>query len=841
MSKALLDELLESRILVLDGAMGTQIQSFELTPPDFGGRDYFGCNEYLNITRPDVIEEIHSRYLEAGADIIETNSLCSSSLELAEFHLENQSFEICQRAAEIARKMANKYSSSTKPRFVAGNVGPTNRLVNVTGNISFDQIKAVFKPLISGLISGGAHIIIFETFPDTSNIKAAVTALKEVCKENSIRIPFIISVTVEPNGKMLAGQTIEALYTSVQHFEPFAVGINCGLGPKEVGEYIKALRTLSGCYVSLYPNAGFPDENGNFTLSAAEYCQALSQLLEEKYVNIIGGCCGTTPTHINALAKYVETITPEIPGKKYQTMVSGLENLVFAEENRPVIIGERTNMSGSKKFRELIRAKEFDKASEIAKLQVLKGAQIIDISLSDTETDEIDNIKRFYPLALKKIRTPVMIDSSASAPVLEEALKLVQGKGIINSINLENEKRFDDIAQLAQKYGAALIVLLIDEKGMAITKERKLTIAARAYDRLRNMHHIPESSIIFDSLVFSLGTGVEQFYLSAGATFAALAEIKKKYPGCKTSLGISNASFGLPAAGREALNSTYLYHAVKAGLDMAIVNSQKMVRYAALTQKEKELCRQMLYNNTKAVVEQFSDYFGDKKIKAKTTGVHVGLPLEKRLQYYIIEGIKTGLIDDLEGALKKYSPLEIINTHLMEAMAEVGKRFNANELTVIDVLQSAEVMKAAVDYLQPHLNVNDILTRGKILLATVKGDVHDIGKNLVGIILANNGYEVIDLGVKVDSQTISHAVKEHCPHAIGLSGLLVKSAQEMCITAEYLKNEGIDIPIYVGGAALSQAFAHNKIKPHYHGPVIYAQDAVKALKLLNDHLHKNSS
>lgn len=823
----------KERVLLLDGAMGTQIQSFGLGAEDFGGEAMVGCNEHLNLTRPDVIAAIHDRYLEAGADIIETNSLCSSEIELEEFGIEGLSYDVARAAAEIARGSADRFSTEDKPRFVAGNIGSTNKLLNLSQGITFDRMVEIYKPLVKGLVDGGADVILFETFADTSNLKAGLLALDQVFKELDVDLPVMISVTIESNGTMLAGQSLEALYASVRHFKPFAVGINCGLGPGQAAETIEWLTERSDFFVSLYPNAGLPDENGRFTLGAEDFAAELAPVIQQGQVNIVGGCCGTTPEHIRKLSELTAEAKPRLVEPQPASLVSGLELVEFTDQNRPVMIGERTNMSGSKKFRKLIRGGEFDQASDIGKLQVMGGAQILDVNLADTESDESENISRFYPLLLKKVKAPLMIDSSSPAGVIEEALKLAQGKCLINSINLEDEARFREVAALAGRYGAALIVLLIDENEMAVTLKQKLEVAERSFRILTEELGIGAEDIVFDPLVFAVGTGDQKFFGCAKATIEAVAELKKRFPGTRTSLGISNVSYGLPAAGREALNSAMLYHAVQAGLDMAIVNSEKIVRYGNLTDDEKQLCREMLYNNTADVVKQFIDYYGDRKVKAKAAPDYRNLPLEERLQYYIVEGLKQGLVEDLEEALKQHAPLDIINRFLMTGMATVGKRFNNRELTVIEVLQSAEVMKAAVEHLEQYLEPSQTVSKGKILLATVKGDVHDIGKNLVEMVISNNGYDVVDLGINVDNHALIEGIKKHKPDAVGLSGLLVRSAQHMLTVARDLEAEGISIPVLVGGAALSQSFTDGKLQPGYSGKVLYAADAVDGLQKMD--------
>lgn len=839
--KKTIAQVLAERILILDGAMGTQIQNYNLKESDYGCAEYYGCNEYLNITNPDIIVDIHNHYFENGADIVESNSFGCNALVLAEYGLADKTYELAKLAGELAKKSANHFTTENRTRYAAGSVGPTNKLLNIGSNIAFAELKESYKTQIRGLIDGGVDLILLETFPDTSNIKAAGTAFMEICAEKKVKIPLMISVTIERNGTMLAGQKIDALYHSIKHFNPLSVGLNCGLGAAEMEEHVRALSEICGCFISIHPNAGLPDENGVYQETPAEFAEIVKKMAEKGYLNIVGGCCGTSPEHIRLLDAKLSSIKPRQPLFHNNSIATGIEIQEFTAENRPVIVGERSNMSGSLKFKKLIRNKKFEAAAEIAKLQASKGAQVIDINLSDTESDELQSIQTLYPLVLKKIKAPIMIDSTGGTEIFETALQYIQGKAIINSISFENVSRFENITVLAQKYGAMLLVMLIDQTGMATTLERKIQVADMIYAELTGRFGFPEEDIVFDCLVFPVATGDENYYKAAQYTIEAIEAIKKKYPRTKTSLGVSNGSFGLPEAGREALNSAYLYYATKAGLDMAIVNSEKIVRYSSLSDEEKMLCNLLLFDNTADNVKKFVEFYSGKKAKAESIDLESSnLTAEEKLAVFLQEGLKTGLEAALNVAMTSRRPLAVVNEVLMPAMGEVGRRFNANELTVIEVLQSAEVMKAAVDYLKPFMEKNETAAKGKMVLATVKGDVHDIGKNLVDIVLSNNGYEIVDIGIKVDSEALINAVREHQPQVIGLSGLLVKSAQQMMTTAEDLKNAGIHIPIFVGGAALSARFALTRIKPRYDGPIIFARDAVEALSLMDRYFSADS-
>jgi 5-methyltetrahydrofolate--homocysteine methyltransferase len=824
-------ETMKHRILVLDGAMGTMLQQKALTAEDFGGKQYEGCNEYLVMTRPDVIEDIHRAYLEAGADIIETNTFGATSLVLAEYDLSSFAFAINKRAAELARRVADAFTTPDWPRFVAGSIGPTTKSLSVTGGTTFDALVDTYAEQAKGLIAGGVDLLLIETAQDLLNVKAASIGIKRAFAELGVELPIMISGTIEPMGTTLAGQNIEALYVAVEHLNPISVGINCATGPELMRDHVRALSALSTTGVSCYPNAGLPDEEGHYHETPSSFAKKLSEFADQGWLNIVGGCCGTTPEHIRALRRAVEGKRPRAFAAGHPHAVSGLEAVFLENDNRPILVGERTNVIGSRKFRRLITQGNFEAASEIARAQVKSGAQVIDVCLADPDRDEMADMANLIPYVVKKVKVPLMIDST-DARVLELALKYSQGKAIINSTNLEDgEKRLAECARLATTYGAALVVGTIDEVGMAVSRERKLEIAMRLVELLTTKYGMKEEDIIIDALTFPVGTGDEKYIGSARETIEGIRLIKAHLPNCPHILGISNVSFGLPPAGREVLNSVFLYHATKAGLDYAIVNTEKLERYASIPAAEKELAERLLFETNDKVVAEFTGFYREKKVENKAQ-INT-LPLNERLARYIVEGTKEGLIQDLDLALQTAAPLDIINGPLMDGMNEVGRLFNNNELIVAEVLQSAEVMKAAVAHLEPFMEKTESATKGKILLATVKGDVHDIGKNLVEIILANNGFEVVNLGIKVAPEQLIQAYRHHKPDMIGLSGLLVKSAQQMVVTADDLKVAGIDVPLLVGGAALTKKFAMTKIADAYGGTVLYAKDAMSGLDLAN--------
>lgn len=834
MAQTLFEQQLKQKIIILDGAMGTMIQAQNLTADDFGGEEYEGCNEYLIITAPHIIEQIHREYLEAGADVIETNTFGATSIVLDEYNLGNLAEEINYEAAKIAKRAVDDFSTENHPRFVAGAMGPTTKTLSVTGGATFEQLKAAYEEQARGLIRGGVDVLLLETSQDLLNVKAAFLGIKAASKQLNKQIPLLISGTIEPMGTTLAGQSIEAFYISVEHMNPVAVGLNCATGPEFMAEHIRALSDLSTTAVSCYPNAGLPDEEGRYHETPESLSAKIKAFADKGWLNVAGGCCGTTPAHIAAIAKSLEGIPPRKPSPDHPHAVSGIEPFIYEDVSiRPLFVGERTNVIGSRKFKRLIAEGKFEEASEIARAQVKNGAHIIDICLADPDREEMEDMEQFIQEIVKKVKVPLMIDST-DEEVIECAFKYCQGKNIINSINLENgEERFEKVTPLIHRYGGALVVGTIDEAGMGVTAERKLEIALRSHDLLVNKYHINPNDIIFDPLVFPAGTGDEQYFRAAKETVEGIRLIKEKLPMCQTILGVSNVSFGLPPAGREVLNSVFLYHCTKAGLDYAIVNTEKLERFASIPEAEVRMAEELLFETSEKALADFTEFYRGKKKEKKIDTKQLSLP--ERLAGYVIEGTKEGLLEDLQKALEEYpSPLAIINGPLMDGMSEVGRLFNDNQLIVAEVLQSAEVMKTSVSFLEPFMEKSDSSSsKGKILLATVKGDVHDIGKNLVDIILNNNGYDVVDLGIKVAPSELIEAVRREKPNLIGLSGLLVKSAQQMVLTAQDLKEAKIDIPILVGGAALSRKFTTNKIAPEYNGLVVYAKDAMDGLALAN--------
>jgi 5-methyltetrahydrofolate--homocysteine methyltransferase len=856
---------LETRILVLDGAMGTMLQDRHPTTADFGSAGLDNCLEILCRTHPEWILSIHRANLEAGADILKTNSFQGSPIVLADFGIENQAHELNVLAAKLARQAADEFSTSAKPRFVAGSLGPTNKSLTLRADVSFAQLRDAYYVQARGLLEGGADLLLFETCYDTRNLKAGLLAVHRLERELGARIPLMLSGTIERWGAMLAGQTVEAFYASVAHIDLVAIGLNCATGPDLMTDHIRTLAQMASTRISCHPNAGLPNEEDKYLETPESLTRQLAKFIDQGWLNLVGGCCVTTPDHIRAIARMAEGRAPHrVNPPSHRAYYSGIE-LVEAEENvRPLIVGERTNVIGSRLFKAMVAAEKWEEASEIARWQVKNGAHVVDVCLQSSDREEMKDIGPFYAKLMPKIKAPVMVDTTDPLAI-ESALMWCQGKSIINSINLEDgEEKFARVCPLARTYGAALVVGAIDEdpqQAQAFTRARKLAVAQRSVKLLTEKYGIPPEDIIIDPLVFPCATGDENYIGGAVETIEAIRLVKANIPYVKTILGVSNISFGLPSAAREVVNSVFLYHATKAGLDLAIVNAEGLQRFASIPDHERHLAENLLFNTPapdipapqdwreqtreqKMAINQFhiaaiSDHFRGAGRREKKKVAE--LPLDERLVHYIVEGTKDGLIPDLNRKLEEgANPLEIINGPLMDGMGEVGRLFNNNELIVAEVLQSAEAMKAAVGHLQQFMQKADTVARGKIVLATVKGDVHDIGKNLVEIILANNGYEVVNLGIKVPPDLLIEAWREHQPDAIGLSGLLVKSAHQMVTTASDFKDNGVAVPLLVGGAALSEKFTNARIGPAYGSPTFYAKDAMTGLRIMNELMDPNT-
>ncbi len=863
--------------------MGTMLQAYRPSAEDFGGPGREGCNEVLCLSHPEWVLQIHRAYLDAGADIIETNSFQGSPLALGEFGLTDQTYALNRLAATLARQAADERATPGKPRFVAGAMGPTTRSLTLRGDATFATLRDGYYQQARALVEGGVDTLLIETGIDTRNIKAALLAVRALERELDTRIPLMVSATIERWGTMPAGQSVEALWVSLSHAGLLSIGLNCGTGPDLVADHVRTLAGIASTCVSCHPNAGLPDEDDTYPETPEAFAGQLELFVRRGLLNIVGGCCGTTPAHVRALAQLVEghpPRTPPLPSRR--SWYSGIDVVEADDSTRPLIVGERTNVVGSRVFRQLVADGKWDEASEIARWQVGNGAQIIDVCLESSDRDERADIEPFYAALTSKIRAPVMIETSDPV-ALEQALTWCQGKGVINSISLEDgERQFERVCPFARDYGAALVVSTVDEdsaQAQAVTRERKLAIAERAVDLLTGKYGIPPEDIIIDPLVFPCAAGDEHYVGGVHETLHAIELIKERIPFVRTILGVSAVSFGLPQAARAVVNSVLLYHATRAGLDLAIVNAERLERFASIPPEERRLAEQLLFNvpandaedeslrvapadprdqtpeqrvalnrcHTAAIASHFRARrahvlrlrvgrgVSHSDLDEHAVTAHEHETLDARLSRYVIEGTRDGLTADLDRRLREgVSPLRIVNGPLMAGMAEVGRLFASNELIVTEVLQSAETMHQAVRYLNRFMEKSTDLARGTFVLATVKGDVHDIGKNLVDIILSNNGYRVVDLGIRVPPDELIGACRRESPDAIGLSGLLVKSAHQMVATASDLREHGIDVPLIVGGAALSEGFVRTRIAPAYGGPTFYARDAMEGLRIMNE-------
>lgn len=864
-------QLAEEKILVLDGAMGTMIQKHRLSEEDFRGerfRDHHlplkGNNDILVLTRPDVIKSIHTAYLEAGADIITTNTFNANAVSMADYGTEDLVYEINRQAAVIALEAIKEYEekTGTADHFVAGTLGPTNKTASMSADVTdpgarsvtFDALVSAYYEQARGLVDGGADILLVETVFDVLNAKAALFAIDTLLEEKGITLPVMVSGTItDASGRTLTGQTLEAFLISVSHFPLFSIGLNCALGAEQLRPFVEELAAKSPFLVSAHPNAGLPNQFGEYDQSSDFMAATVREYISEGWVNIIGGCCGTTPAHIKAIAAEAAKGTPrEIPEIKKYTRLSGLEALVITPETNFVNIGERTNVSGSMKFARLIREENYTEALAIARNQVEGGAQVIDICMDEAMLDSEKAMVKFVNLVMSEpdiARLPLMIDSS-KWNVIESALKCIQGKSIVNSISLkEGEESFLKYARLIRKYGAAAVVMLFDEKGQADTFERRIEVAERSYNLLVKKAGFPPEDIIFDPNVLAIATGIEEHNNYAVNFINATAWIKKNLPYAKVSGGISNLSFSFRGNDRvrEAMHSVFLYHAINAGLDMGIVNAGMLQVYSEIEPTLLKLTEDVVLNRRKDATERLVKYAESLKQEGKKeekTDEWRSLPVEERIKHALIRGIDTFIESDAEEARQKYSTaIRVIEEPLMRGMNEVGDLFGAGKMFLPQVVKSARVMKKAVAYLAPFIEKESEGKKktkaGKVLLATVKGDVHDIGKNIVGVVLSCNSYEVIDLGVMVPADVIiENAVREDVS-VIGLSGLITPSLEEMVHVASEMKKRGLKQPLLIGGATTSEIHTAVKIEPSYNQPVVHVKDASKAAGVIASLLDKN--
>ncbi len=830
---------MEERVLVWDGAMGTMLQEVDLTLEDFDGLE--GCNEVLVRTRPDVVEGIHRAYLEAGADVVETNTFGATSLVLSEYGLEKEASTLNQKAARIARKAADGFSTSDRPRFVAGSMGPTTRLVTL-GHVDFDDLYSIYLEQARGLIEGGVDLLQIETCQDLLQIKCAVSASREAMDVLGIEVPIFVTITMETTGTMLVGSDVAAALATIEALPVDGIGLNCATGPDLMQEHVRFLGANSTRKVLILPNAGLPqnvDGQTVYDLTPKELAKFHRRFVEDFGVSAVGGCCGTTDAHIKAVAEEVRSLVPRTRPSHYSPHVASLYGAVaLDQESGPLIVGERTNANGSKKFRETMLAEDWDGLVEIAKGQAREGAHILDVCTAYVGRDEVRDMSEVVQRFVTQVPIPIMVDSTQT-DVLEAALKLIPGRPVINSINLEDgEPRADEICRLARKYGAALVALTIDEDGMAKTWEKKLEVAKRIHGIVTKRHGLSSDSLLFDPLTFTIASGDEDSRDAGIQTLKGLEAIKRELPGVRTLLGLSNISFGLKAYPRRILNSVYLHEALEHGLDAAIMNSGKIIPIHKLSDEDLEVTLDLIYDRRREGYDPlfaFIDRFGARTAKAESNKQdEMDLPVEERLQRRIVDGNKTGIEVHLEEAMESHKPLEIINRILLEGMKTVGELFGSGQMQLPFVLQSAETMKHCVAFLEPFLDKIDGSEKGILVLATVRGDVHDIGKNLVDIILSNNGYKVVNLGIKQPLENILKAAEEHKAHAIGMSGLLVKSTVVMKENLELMGEKKWETPVICGGAALSRSYVEKDLREAYGNPVFYGKDAFTGLHLMDE-------
>ncbi|MCM2267156.1 MAG: homocysteine S-methyltransferase family protein [Elusimicrobiales bacterium] len=821
-------KLFAQGVPVFDGAMGTYLQDFGLKEADYAGHE--GLNEMLSVSRADVVARIHEDYLAAGADFIETNTFGANAAVLAEYGLAGKVRDFNLASARLARAAADKFSQAGRRRYVAGSVGPTNKALFVTGGLTFDALRGIYLEQIDALLEGGADLLLIETAHDTLNLKAALAAVRFGFKKTGREVPVVVSATMDDSNKMLSGHDAEAFYAAVEHFPLAAIGFNCSTGPEGLGLRLERLAARAQYPVFAMPNAGLPDEKGRYLETPEKFSAVMAGYARAGLLNAAGGCCGTRPEHIKALAQAVKGIKPRAPRPAAPWVVAGTEALFYDEIEPPLMVGERNNSIGSKKFRDMVGAGDWDGALALGKAQAAAGAHVLDLCLANPERDELADVKLFAPRLARAVRLPLMTDTTDTA-VMEEVLKTSPGKALLNSVNFEfGTDKPRAAAELVKTYGAKLVFGCIDEDkahGLPLDAERKTAIARRAYAFLTRDCGLRAEDIIFDTLVFPVAVGGEHAR-TAHETIKAIETIKREFPGVKTILGVSNVSFGLPPASREVLNSVFLHHAVKAGLDLAIVNIEKLKRYTAIPAEEKALAEDLIFARRPDAAQAFAARYRDAK-KGPAAPAAQDAPPGERLRLCVLNGTRAGVEACVLELLKTEHPLSIINGPVMRAMAEVGKQFACGDLIVTEVLQSAEAAKAAVTALEPALKANKSPKRGRLLLATVKGDVHDIGKNLVSIIFESNGFEVEDLGVKVPPEEIAAAAARSKPDLIGLSGLLVRSCEQMTITARELARAGVKATLLVGGAALTEKFTASNIAPAYGGTVFYAKDAMEGL------------
>ncbi|MDF5724075.1 MAG: methionine synthase [Rhizonema sp. PD37] len=831
-------------VIVFDGAMGTNLQKQNLTAEDFGGPQYEGCNEYLVYTKPEAVAKVHRDFLAAGADVIETDTFGGMSIVLAEYDLADKAYDLNKTAAELAKRVAAEFSTPEKPRFVAGSIGPTTKLPTL-GHIDFDTMKATFAEQAEALFDGGVDLFIVETCQDVLQIKAALNGIEEVFAKKGERRPLMVSVTMETMGTMLVGTEISAVLTILEHFPIDILGLNCATGPDLMKPHIKYLSEHSPFVVSCIPNAGLPENVGGqafYKLTPVELRMSLMHFVEDLGVQVIGGCCGTSPEHIQQLAEIAKELKPKVRHPEIEPAAASIYSTqLYDQDNSFLIVGERLNASGSKKCRELLNAEDWDGLVSMARSQVKEGAHILDVNVDYVGRDGERDMHEVVSRLVNNVTLPLMLDSTEWEK-MEAGLKVAGGKCLLNSTNYEDgEPRFLKVLELAKKYGAGVVIGTIDEDGMARTADQKFAIAQRAY-RQAVEYGISPQEIFFDTLALPISTGIEEDRENGKATIEAIRRIRQELPGAHVILGVSNISFGLNPAARVVLNSMFLHEAMAVGMDAAIVSASKILPLSRIEERHQEVCRQLIYDERKFEgnistydpLTELTTLFEGVTTK-RDKGVDQNLPIEERLKRHIIDGERIGLEEQLTAALQTYPPLHIINTFLLDGMKVVGELFGAGQMQLPFVLQSAETMKAAVAYLEPFMETSESgnNAKGTFIIATVKGDVHDIGKNLVDIILSNNGYKVINLGIKQPVENIINAYEQHKADCIAMSGLLVKSTAFMKENLETFNEKGITVPVILGGAALTPKFVHEDCQKTYKGKVVYGKDAFSDLHFMD--------
>ncbi|MGZ5207558.1 MAG: methionine synthase [Sulfuricurvum sp.] len=822
-------EILQKRPLIIDGAMGTQLQERDAMIPASAWEGNEGCNELLNVTCPEVLSDIFHAYLTAGADFITTNTFGAFSWVLEEYQIGHRAYELSRAGAQVCRDECDKFSTSEHPRFVLASIGPGTKLPSL-GHIHYDEMFKGYTECCLGLIDGGADIFLLETCQDPLQIKAALHACEAANKERKTNLPIMVSVTIELAGSMLIGTDAQTIATIMEPFDILSLGFNCGTGPEQYGKHVKTLSQVWGKPISVHANAGLPQNRGGYSyypMGPDEFAQRQYDFLAYDGVNFLGGCCGTTPQHIRALVDKVSTTIPKKPSGVQPPSIASLFNTVeLLQQPSPLLIGERSNSTGSKAFRELIIEGDYEGTLSVGQAQVRDGAHCLDVNVEFAGRDGAIDMRAVMKLYNQKIPLPLMPDATR-VNTMEEALKCIGGKPIINSVNLEDgEERLDAICSLAKKFGTALVCLVIDEQGMAKTTEDKMRVADRIYDLCVNRHRIDPRNLMFDMLTFTVGSGDLEYRDAAIQTLEAIRQLHAKYPDVGSTLGLSNISFGLSANSRVYLNSVFLHHCVQAGMTSVIINVKHILPLAKMSDKEKELCEELLFTPNDQSLFSFINYFSDITIDtAKNDEEYEALKCEEKIARLLLDGDKERMIPLVENARHTIKADVIVNEILIDAMKVVGELFGSGKMQLPFVLQSAETMKTTVDYLNPYLTKQEKDTDTTLVVGTVKGDVHDVGKNLVDIILSNNGFKVINVGIKTELDKYLDVMKTNEIHAIGMSGLLVKSTQVMKDNLETMASQGITIPVLLGGAALTRSFVDDFCRPVYKGAIFYCRDA----------------